>query len=152
MRIQVLLPCLLLLTLCGLLVLQKSRSGNVAADAQPVVAHPSPGETGKLEENRITTAAADRTEVFPAPEPEAEAVADLPARPTVDEIATALADADADKRADAREAAVQSGDRNLIPVLQSAAERATDAREKVALLDAADFLGLPTMSEALAAR
>ena len=51
---------------------------------------------------------------------------------------------------DARQAAVQSGDRSLIPVLQSAAERVTDAREKAALLEAADFLALPTMSEAQA--
>jgi hypothetical protein len=152
MRIQVLLPCLVVLTLCALVVSLRSRVNNVAAEVPRLVAGQTPRETGKLEEKRITIEAADRTDVFPAAEPVAEATNDLAAWPTADEIAAALADADAEKRADARAAAVQSGDRTLIPVLQSTAERVDDAREKVALLEAADFLGLPTMSEAVAGR
>jgi hypothetical protein len=153
MRIQVLLPCLLLLALGGLLISKKSRPGMVTADAPQLVVGRSPTEAGASVAWGKSQAAADSAKQaaeFSAPAPVGESGAQLLEWATGDDIAVALADADAEKRADARQAAVQSGDRSLIPVLQSAAERVTDAREKAALLEAADFLALPTMSEAQA--
>jgi hypothetical protein len=45
------------------------------------------------------------------------------------------------------EAAIQFGSRDAIPVLRQAADRASDLREKVFLMEAAEFLELPTRTE-----
>jgi hypothetical protein len=66
---------------------------------------------------------------------------------TTDAIAAALKDLDPSIRAAACAAAKQSGDRRLIHTLISAAGDGSDAREKAALLDAADFLRMPTLTE-----
>jgi hypothetical protein len=51
-------------------------------------------------------------------------------------------------RAAAIEAAIQFGSRDAIPVLKAAAGKTTDPAEKKALLDAAEFIALPSMTEA----
>jgi hypothetical protein len=45
------------------------------------------------------------------------------------------------------EAAKQFGSSNAIPVLKAAARNTTDTAEQIALLEAADFLSLPSISE-----
>jgi hypothetical protein len=47
------------------------------------------------------------------------------------------------------EAAVQFGSRDAIPRLQKAVAQAEDPKEKSAILDAIEFLKLPTLAEAL---
>jgi hypothetical protein len=47
----------------------------------------------------------------------------------------------------ALEALKQLGDTNAIPPMQQAAAAMTDAREKVAVLDAIDYLNLPTITQ-----
>jgi len=63
---------------------------------------------------------------------------------SVSAIATRLENADAQVRAAAREAAVHLGDTNIIPYLTVALERINDPREKVELMDAIQFLQLPS--------
>ena len=58
-----------------------------------------------------------------------------------------LTDPEKSVRAAAIESAIQFGNRDAIPVLKAAASNTTDSDEKKALLDAADFLALPTMLE-----
>ncbi len=48
------------------------------------------------------------------------------------------------------EASIQFGGHSAVPVLKDLAERTTDPDEKKELLDAAEFLALPTLSEARA--
>lgn len=50
------------------------------------------------------------------------------------------------------ESAIQYGDRSAIPVLKALAEQTTDEAEKKELLDAANFIALPTISDARAAK
>jgi hypothetical protein len=159
MRIKTLLLCLLVLACCGLLVVWQETSRHprpVAADAAAV----SVMKTDQLNpppSGEKTTLAADH---FPQPvetDP-AERAAQLQTlaaandAAAADEIISALTDPDARVRTAACAAAVQCGNRNLIPALQAAADGAGTAREKMDLLAAAEFLQLPTMSEALAAR
>ena len=59
-----------------------------------------------------------------------------------------LTNSDKEIRAAAVESTIQFGSRDAIPVLQDLAARTTDPGEKKDLLDAADFLALPTLSEA----
>lgn len=103
----------------------------------------------------------DARELFPpspkripaAPMMVVENVSDENATPeffTTDEIVAGLTAGDAATRIAARLAAQQSGDRNFIGALQSAAETVADAKEKTMLLAAADFLILPTLTETLA--
>jgi hypothetical protein len=47
------------------------------------------------------------------------------------------------------DAAVQFGSRDALPRLRKAASEANDAKEKSAILDAIEFLSLPTLGEAL---
>lgn len=54
-------------------------------------------------------------------------------------------------RAVAVEATIQFGNRNAIPTLKNLAATTTDNDEKRALLDAVDFLSLPTLTEVHAA-
>ena len=61
------------------------------------------------------------------------------------EILAALTDPNPDIRAAAREAAVQFGDKSAAPLLRAAAENVSDPHEKVALLEAADYLELPPL-------
>jgi hypothetical protein len=61
------------------------------------------------------------------------------------EILAALSDSDAQVRTAAREAAVQFGDKSAAPVLRETAQNISDAHEKVALLEAADYLELPPL-------
>ena len=58
-----------------------------------------------------------------------------------------LTNSDKEIRAAAVESTIQFGSRDAIPVLQDLAARTTDPGEKKDLLDAADFLALPTLSE-----
>lgn len=62
-------------------------------------------------------------------------------------IASRLEHPDAEVRAAAREAAVHFGNTNIIPSLASALESIKDLREKVAILDAIQYLQLPSGSE-----
>jgi hypothetical protein len=67
-------------------------------------------------------------------------------------ILTELGDPDKEVRAVAIEATIQFGDRSAIPVLKDLAATTTDSGEKKALLDAVEFMSLPTMTEVHAAR
>ena len=58
-----------------------------------------------------------------------------------------LRDARPEIRSAALEATIQFGSRDAIPVLKELAAQTEDAREKVAILDAADFLELPSFRE-----
>ena len=58
-----------------------------------------------------------------------------------------LTSPDKDIRAAAIEAVKQFGSRDAIPTLQNLAANTTDVEEKAALLEAADFLALPSLSE-----
>jgi hypothetical protein len=59
-----------------------------------------------------------------------------------------LTNSDKEIRAAAVESTIQFGSRDAIPVLQDQAAHTDDPNEKKDLLDAADFLALPTASEA----
>ena len=146
MRTQVLLPCLILLALCGLLVSQK----NVAPKTTAVKAVASAGvpeaKFQMFPEKKLAISAVPSMAVAPVE----TAVGLEPDFSGPDEIISALNADDATVRTTAREAAVQTGNRDLIPALESVAARTADAREKAALLDAAEFIALPAISEALA--
>jgi hypothetical protein len=58
-----------------------------------------------------------------------------------------LTNSEKEIRVAAVEAVKQFGSRDAIPALKAAAANAEDPHEKVALLDAADFLALPSLSE-----
>lgn len=58
-----------------------------------------------------------------------------------------LTNSDKEIRAAAVESAIQFGSRDAIPVLNDLAARTQDPDEKKELLDAAEFLALPTLSE-----
>jgi hypothetical protein len=60
-----------------------------------------------------------------------------------------LSNSDKEIRAAAVESTIQFGNRDAIPVLKDLATRTQDPDEKKALLDAADFLALPTMTEVM---
>lgn len=62
-------------------------------------------------------------------------------------IVGAFTNAEMEIRKAAVEAAIQFGSRDAIPFLEDAAEKTDNAREKVEILDAIDFLKLPTLSE-----
>jgi hypothetical protein len=64
---------------------------------------------------------------------------------SLQKILAALNSSDPEIRAAAREAAVQFGDRSAAVQLRAAADAATDYSEKQALLEAADFLELPSL-------
>lgn len=59
-------------------------------------------------------------------------------------IASRLESVHAEVRSAAREAAVHLGDTNVLPYLTAAFERISDPREKVDLMDAIEFLQLPS--------
>jgi hypothetical protein len=63
-------------------------------------------------------------------------------------ILSQLTNSDKEIRAAAVESTIQFGSRDAIPVLQDLAARTENPGEKKNLLDAADFLALPTLSEA----
>jgi len=67
-------------------------------------------------------------------------------------ILTELGNSDQEVRAAAVEATIQFGDRSAIPVLKDLAATTADSGEKKALLDAAEFLSLPSMTEIHAAK
>jgi len=67
-------------------------------------------------------------------------------------IVNALNDPQAEIRQTAVEAAIQFGSRDAIPFLKEAAANIEDAREKVKILDAIEFLELPSFSEIKQAR
>ncbi len=62
-------------------------------------------------------------------------------------IVSQLADANPEIRNAALEATMQFGNRDAIPMLKELAAKTHDAREKVEILDAIKFLGLPSLSE-----
>ncbi|MEO6183803.1 MAG: HEAT repeat domain-containing protein [Verrucomicrobiota bacterium] len=62
-------------------------------------------------------------------------------------IVAALSDSNPEIRQAAREAILQFGNRDAIPILKDLASKTEDAREKVALLDTVEFLSLPSLSE-----
>jgi hypothetical protein len=66
---------------------------------------------------------------------------------SLDIIVSELTNRDPEIRQAAREAAVQFGSREAIPKLLDAAGQTDDAQEKAALLEAAEFLKLPTPTE-----
>lgn len=160
MRTRILIPCLLALAWCGLVVLWKEVPPNKPAAATGI----SPAAQARAAEKAVSRDEAGLSspgaEIFAAAIPEEPAgnaarLASLARREDSDglgEIISALADADPEIRTAACAAAEQSGDRRLIPALQDAASRADDGREKMALLTAADFLQLPSLSETLAER
>ena len=67
-------------------------------------------------------------------------------------ILTELVNPDKEVRAAAIEATIQFGDRSAIPVLKDLAATTADSGEKKALLDAVEFMSLPTMTEVRAAK
>ncbi len=67
-----------------------------------------------------------------------------------DTIVSELHNPDKAIRAGALEAIVQFGDRSIVPQLRELAAQTEDAGEKAALIDAADYLNLPSLSEYLA--
>jgi hypothetical protein len=69
-----------------------------------------------------------------------------------DEILSELQNPDKAIRAGALEAIVQFGDRSVVPRLEQLATETTDTQEKAALLEAAEYLKLPSLSEFLAAQ
>ena len=69
-----------------------------------------------------------------------------------DRILAELGNADPRIRHAALEAAIQFNDRSVVPYLKEVAERTSDAREKVAILDAIDYINLPSLSEYLEQR
>jgi HEAT repeat protein len=71
-------------------------------------------------------------------------------RSSLDTILSELNNRDPRIREAAVEAAIQFGSRDAIPVLIDAAAQTDDTKEKAALLDAAEFLKLPTLSEVTA--
>lgn len=62
-------------------------------------------------------------------------------------IIASLQDPKPEIRTAALEATIQFGSRDAIPVLKELAAKTEDAREKVAILDAAEFLELPSFRE-----
>lgn len=62
------------------------------------------------------------------------------------EILAALASPDKEVREAAIDAAKELGDTNAIPALKSAAENTENVQEKIAFLEAMDFLSLPPMT------
>lgn len=62
-------------------------------------------------------------------------------------IITALKDQKPEIRKAALEATIQFGSRDAIPILKELAAKTEDAREKVEILDAIEFLELPSLSE-----
>jgi len=68
---------------------------------------------------------------------------------SLDTILSELDNGDPSIRQAAVEAAVQFGSRDAIPRLMKAAAQADDPKEKSAILDAIEFLNLPTLTEAL---
>ncbi|MEO5801960.1 MAG: HEAT repeat domain-containing protein [Verrucomicrobiota bacterium] len=62
-------------------------------------------------------------------------------------ITTALKDARPEIRKAALEATIQFGSRDAIPILKEIAATTEDVREKVEILDAIEFLELPSLSE-----
>lgn len=69
---------------------------------------------------------------------------------SLDTILSELNNGDPEIRQAAVDAAVQFGSRDAIPRLTDAAAQTDDPREKSAILDAIEFLKLPTLTEALA--
>ncbi len=67
-------------------------------------------------------------------------------------ILTELGNPEQKVRMAAIEATIQFGDRSAIPVLKELATTTTDSIEKKALLDAVEFMSLPTMTEIRQAR
>jgi hypothetical protein len=64
-------------------------------------------------------------------------------------IITALSDENPEIRSAARDAVIQFQSKDAIPYLKDIAAKTEDPREKVAVLDAIEFLELPTLSEIL---
>ncbi len=62
-------------------------------------------------------------------------------------IVTELSNSNPEIRKAARDAIMQFGSREAIPILKDLAEKTDEAREKVALLDTIEFLALPSLSE-----
>lgn len=67
-------------------------------------------------------------------------------------ILTELVNPDKPVRMAAIEATIQFGDRSAIPLLKEQAAATADSEEKKALLDAVEFMSLPTMTEVHAAQ
>jgi len=68
------------------------------------------------------------------------------------EIISQLSDPTPAIRKAALEATIQFGDRAAIPILKELASKTEDAREKLEILDAAEFLAMPTLTEVRAQR
>ncbi len=68
------------------------------------------------------------------------------------EIVSELANPNAQIRKAALDATIQFGSRDAIPDLTIAADRSMDAEEKKAILDAIEFLKLPSLTEVLQQR
>ena len=69
---------------------------------------------------------------------------------SLDTILAELENGDPSIRQAAVDAAVQFGSRDAIPRLMTAAAQAADPKEKSTILDAVEFLNMPTLAEALA--
>jgi len=83
-------------------------------------------------------------------EQQIEALAEASAKGDSDSfqlIIAALKDERPEIRKAALDAAIQFGSRDAIPILKELAEKTEDAREKVEILDAIEFLALPSLSE-----
>jgi hypothetical protein len=63
------------------------------------------------------------------------------------ELLVTLSDSNPKIRRAALDAVIQVGDRAAIPTLKALAAKTEDAREKTALLDAVEFLEMPSLSE-----
>jgi hypothetical protein len=69
-----------------------------------------------------------------------------------DTILSELQNPDKRIREAALEAAIQFNDRSVVPYLKDIANQTEDPREKVAILDAIDYINLPSLTELIAKR
>ena len=138
----------------------ETASQSAAPPAAPAAGNPAPAKpvvtfANAPVEKTISRPAADTNALAEAHEDmvqaEVDKLTELQANDDAASLHAILADltnSDKEIRAAAVESTIQFGSRDAIPVLQDLAARTTDPGEKKNLLDAADFLALPTVSEA----
>lgn len=123
--------------------------------ATPVPAAVTPAATNPASVLPVVDAVETNAEHEAAVQAEIDKLQDLQANDdpaSLKAILTELTNPDKEVRAAAIEATTQFGDRSAIPVLKDLAATTTDSGEKKALLDAVEFMSLPTMTEVRAAR
>ena len=125
------------------------------APAAPALVAVTPAATNPAPVLPVVDAVETNAEHEAAVQAEIDKLQDLQANDdpaSLKAILTELTNPDKEVRAAAIEATTQFGDRSAIPVLKDLAATTTDSGEKKALLDAVEFMSLPTMTEVRAAR